>query len=198
MPVAVAGADIWQAFTPYASVATSTKPALVLNGGIPAPLIDFNFLSEPYGAVHALFASGKSTFAVGYQTLSEQYGLPGPVYWKNAAITKLSTVDSALGVGEATSMQLVGESLYIGGQTFKKDAADPTLLVAVPAYWVDGVRHDRRGLAATGRGSAAAVQLGQWPKWPKSSVARVSISGGGYTENIAQSAVVHTTLAVVK
>ena len=95
-------------------------------------------------------------------------------------------------------MQLVGEHLFIGGQTFKKDPADPTTLVSVPAYWVDGVRHDRQGLTTTGHRSAATVQFGQWPRWPKSSVAGTIIAGGSYTENIAQSAVVRTTLVVVK
>jgi hypothetical protein len=69
-------------------------------------------------------------------------------------------VDATLGVGEATSMQFVGGSLYIGGQTFKKDPADPTSLIAVPAYWVDGVRHDRQGLATTGHGIAGATEFG--------------------------------------
>ena len=198
VPVAVAGSQIWQAFTPYAGVPTSAKPALLLAGGTPAPLIDFDFASEPYGAVHALAATDKSTLAVGYQTITAQYGLPGPVYWQNTAMTKLSTADPTLGLGEATSMQLVGEHLFIGGQTFKKDPADPTTLVSVPAYWVDGVRHDRQGLTTTGHRSAATVQFGQWPRWPKSSVAGASIAGGSYTENIAQSAVVRTTLVVVK
>lgn len=198
VPVAVAGSDAWQAFTPYSGLPSTTKPALLLGGGTPAPLINFNFASEPYGAVHALAATGKSTLAVGYQTITEQYGLPGPVYWQNAAMTKLSTVDSTLGLGEATSVQLVGGSVFIGGQTLKKDPADPTSLVAVPAYWVNGVRHDRQGLATTGHSIAAAVEFGQWPRWPKSSVSGVIIAGGKYTENIAQSAVVHTTLVVAK
>jgi hypothetical protein len=198
VPVAVAGSDVWQAFSPYSGLPNSSKPALLLQGGTPVPLIDFDFATEPYGAVHALAATGTSTLAVGYQTITEQYGLPGPAYWQNAALHKLSTVDATLGVGEATSMQFVGGSLYIGGQTFKKDPADPTSLIAVPAYWVDGVRHDRQGLTTTGHGIAGATEFGRWPHWPKSAVTGVTIAGGGYTENIAQSAVVFTTLVVVK
>jgi hypothetical protein len=59
VPVAVAGSDVWQAFAPHSGLPNSSKPALLLDGGTPVPLIDFDFASEPYGDDHGAVRSAR-------------------------------------------------------------------------------------------------------------------------------------------
>jgi hypothetical protein len=197
VPIAIAGTDVWAAYNVYAELQTTSKPAVSLAGAAPAPLIDFAFGAEPYGEVHGLAATGASMLAVGYRTLTGQYGYPGPVYWQNRAVHDLSTADATLGIGDALGLQLAGSSLYVTGMTFMKNPSDPTEIISVPAYWVDGVRHDRQGLATTGSVTAGAVTFGKWPRWPASSV-EMPAAIAGYRQNISQAAVAQAVLAVTR
>ena len=192
-PVALAagGEDVWGVANAYGlDGVSSTKPALSTNGGTPTPLIDFEFDQEPYGLVMGLVYSGTSTLAVGYVSLEDQYGYPGPVSWTGTAVEKLSTADETLGIGSANCVMQAGTDVYIGGQTYQKDSEDETVLIAVPAYWKNGTRHDREGLPQSGVVSSEPGTLGSWPAWPNSAVTH-NLPTGQYGVNASQSAVVY-------
>jgi hypothetical protein len=185
------GEDVWSVANAYGvEDINSTKPALSTNGGTPTPLIDFEFEQEPWGMTMGLTNAGTTTLAVGYVTLEEQYGLPGPVFWTDTAMDKLSTADETLGLGSANCVALDGNDIYIGGQTYKKDPEDETVLIAVPAYWMNGVRHDREGLSQSGTVSYKSDTLGSWPAWPDIPATH-NLPASDYGVNASQSAVVY-------
>jgi len=179
VPIAAAGEDVWAVINPYGGHISEMKPALSMNGGVLTPL----------GSVYGLAYTGTSTLAVGYETLAEQYDYNGPVMWTDTTAEKLSTVDESLGIGTAYSVQFVGADVYIGGWTYKKDPEDEKALIAVPAYWKNGVRHDREGLSTTGSDPLNLSSFGSWPKWPDKP-AKPKLPTTHYGTNASQSAVV--------
>ena len=191
--LAAAGEDAWSVINAYSNDVNSTKPALSTNGGTPSPLIDFDFEQEPWGLTMGLVYTGTSTLAVGYVSLEEQYGYPGPVFWTGTAVEKLSTADETLGIGSANCVNLAGNDIFIGGQTYKKDPEDETVLIAVPAYWENGTRHDREGLSQSGSVSYKPDTLGSWPGWPNNPVTP-NLPTSYYGVNASQSAVVYATV----
>ena len=191
VPVAAAGENVWSVANAYGlDDVNSTKPVLSTNGGTPTPLIDFEFNQEPWGLTRGLVNTETSTLAVGYVTLEEQYGYPGPVFWTGTTVEKLSTADETLGIGSANCVELAENSIYIGGQTYKKDTEDETLLVAVPAYWENGIRHDLEGLSESGIVSFKSDTLGNWPAWPDIPGTH-ELPTSYYGVNATQSAVVY-------
>ena len=189
--LAAGGEDVWSVANAYGfDDVNSTKPALSTDGGTPTPLIDFEFEQEPWGLTMGLVYAGTSTLAVGYVGLEEQYGYPGPVFWTGTAIEKLSTADKTLGIGSANCVKSAGNDMYIGGQTYQKDPEDETVLIAVPAYWKNGIRYDREGLSQSGSVSLKSDTLGSWPAWPNSPVTP-KLPTSHYGVNASQSAVVY-------
>jgi hypothetical protein len=191
VPVAAAEENVWSVANAYGlDDVSSTKPALSTNGGTPTPLIDFEFNQEPWGLTRGLVNTETSTLAVGYVTLAEQYNYPGPVFWTGTTVEKLSTVDETLGIGSANCVKLAENDIYIGGQTYKKDSEDETLLIVVPAYWENGIRHDLEGLSESGIVSFQPNTLGNWPLWSDNPGTH-DLPTNYYGVNATQSAVVY-------
>ncbi len=165
LPMTAAGQDIYAAFDTFINVPQESKPALSKNGGTPTPVIDFNYASEPYGTVYDLAWDGADILATGFIRVEEQYGYPGPVFWKGKDDVKLSTADASLGLGNAYGIELYEKDIYISGATEKKDKNDDNMLISVPAYWINGVRHDRQGLPTSGTVNPGTSDFGQWPEW---------------------------------
>lgn len=189
--IATAGEDVWTvANASSPGEPDLMKPALSMNGDTPVPIIDFEFDEDPWGCVYGLAHNGTSTLAVGYETLEEQYKYPGPVIWTDSNVETLSTVDESLGMGTAHCINVVGNDIYIGGNTHKKDTEDETMLISVPAIWKNGERHDRNGLASTGSSAFDPESLYNWPAWPNIPKTP-NLPTSPYGVNASQSATIH-------
>jgi len=132
------------------------KAALWLNGQI-LPLTDLNFNAAPYSGVDALLYDGTASLATGYIT-NGAMGFPAPVLWNGARPTFLSVLDNNINggsIGEAYDIKRDGNDLYISGYTSTQ--VDPNTVVGVPCYWVNGVRHDRKGLTSSASFNSVAA-----------------------------------------
>jgi len=159
LPLALAGQDVWVGFTVYSSENTGLfKPAISENGGTPIPFIDFDFENDTSGQVMDLVSYESSILSVGAMSRPDQYDLDGPVLWTDTVAEDLSTIDDSLGLGKAYAINLLDTDIYVSGHTYMKDPDDETTLIAVPAYWKNGNRHDRQGLDSDSSDPSAFAQ----------------------------------------
>jgi len=108
----------------------SSSPCYWLNG-VYAPLSLPS--SAAGGAAFQVAVSGTTVYVVGATNTSS--GVYTPCYWVNGIYIPLSIPSSATGGGQACSIALVGNNIYIGGQT---QAPIMPPWVNTPCYWLNG------------------------------------------------------------
>jgi hypothetical protein len=154
--IAVSGTDVLAGVNIYNGDPNLDKAALWKNGQI-LPLTDLNFDTAPWSGVDALLYDGTTSLAAGYIT-NGNVGFPAPVYWQGTSPTFLSVLDNNINggsIGEAYDLVRDGTNLYISGYTSYHVDADT--VVAVPCYWVNGQRHDRKAITSSSSYNSVAV-----------------------------------------
>jgi hypothetical protein len=154
--IAVSGTAVLTGVNIYTGNPNLQKAALWQSGPI-LPLTDLNFDTAPWSGVDAFLYDGTTSLAAGFIT-NGNLGFPAPVYWKGTSPTSLSVLDNNINggsIGEAYGLVSDGINLYISGYTSQH--ADSNTVVAVPCYWVNGQRHDRKAIASSSSYDSVAV-----------------------------------------
>jgi hypothetical protein len=194
--------------TVVSAVSLSTGPGLdkplVYTDTIPDAPAGLDFTTAPYGVPTGLWNVGGTPYLSGFIRAAGPGGLPSPVLWGGSSTLMLPTADPSLGLGAGEALAILYEHAYVAGETYAAQAADPTRLLSIPAWWDNGARHDLAGLVAPGSGPTLSRPLFGWwrlpgtpmtapPDWPyvggfagiDAGTARVSAAGSGVAKAIA-------------
>jgi hypothetical protein len=214
LPTGVAGASFGPSVaveilltSVLSAVSLSTGPGLdkplVYTDSSPDAPAGLDFTTAPFGVPTGLRSVGLTPYLSGFIRRSGSGG-PSPVLWGGSSLLDLPTADPSLDLGAGEAIAILYEHAYVAGETYAAQAADPTRLLSIPAWWDNGTRHDLAGLVAPGSGPALTRPLFGWwrlpgtpmtapPDWPYAggfaeigaAAARVSAAGSGVARAIA-------------
>ncbi len=135
---------LWAASSVNAGAGTD-KP-FVWMGSETEEILPLDFTTGPFGSLTGLVPIDETPYVSGWQRDGSTARVV-PMLWAGTAPLQLPTA-AAGGWGAAEGVSVDHSTAYVAGETTRIDPTSTRQVVAVPAYWANGVRTDLQPLSA--------------------------------------------------